>query len=81
MPAVNRAANPQHCLAKHIKFSIKASISDKTELKTVFQIFFLFSAFTKCEKKLESFFFFLFATQSEISRPAKPSWNYSERLF
>ena len=37
---------------------MKALFSDKTDLKTAFQTFFLFSAFAKCEKKLELFFMF-----------------------
>ena len=58
MPAVNRVANPPPCLAKYVKFSMKALIPHKSELKTAFQTFFLFSAFAKCEKKLEVFFLF-----------------------
>ena len=56
MLAVNVATNPPHCLAKYIKFSMKALFSDKTDLQTAFQTFFLFSAFAKWEKKLELFF-------------------------
>ena len=37
---------------------MKALFSDKPNLKTAFQTFFLFSAFAKCEKKLEIFFLF-----------------------
>ena len=58
MPAVNRVANPPPRLAKYVKFSIKASIPHKNDLKTAFQTFFLFSAFAKCEKKLEFFVLF-----------------------
>ena len=32
MPAVNRAANHPPCLAKYVKFSVKALISNKTDL-------------------------------------------------
>ena len=56
MPAVNRVANPPPCLAKYVKFSLKALIPHKNYLKTAFQTFFLFSAFAKCEKKPEDFF-------------------------
>ena len=55
MPAVNRVANPPPCLREYIKFSLKALIAYKNYLKTDF---FLFSAFAKCEKKLEVFFLF-----------------------
>ena len=58
MPAVNRVANAPPWVAKYVKFSMKALIPHKTDLKTGFQTFFLFSAFAKCEKKLEVFFLF-----------------------
>ena len=58
MPAVNRVANPPPFQAKYFKFSLKALIPQKNYLKTAFQTFFLFSAFAKCEKKLEVFFLF-----------------------
>ena len=58
MPAVSRVANPSPRLAKYIKFSMKALIPHKNDLKIAFQTFFLFSAFAKCEKKLEVFFLF-----------------------
>ena len=58
MPAVNCVANPPPCLVKYVKFSMKALIPHKTDLKTAFQTFFLFSAFAKCEIKLEVFFLF-----------------------
>ena len=58
MPAVNRVANPPPRLAKYVKFSMKALIPHKNDLKTAFQTFFLFSAFAKCEKKLDIFFLF-----------------------
>ena len=53
MPAVNCVANPPPCLAKYVKFSLKALIPHKNYLKTAFQTFF-----AKCEKKLEVFFLF-----------------------
>ena len=37
---------------------MKALNPHKNDLKTAFQTFFLFSAFAKCEKKLEVFFLF-----------------------
>ena len=58
MPAVNRVANPRPCLAKYVKFSVKALIPHKNDLKTAIQTFFLLSAFAKCQKKLEVFFLF-----------------------
>ena len=59
MLAVNCVANPAPCLAKYVKFSMKALIPHKNDLKTAFQTFLLFSAFAKCEKKLEVFFLFV----------------------
>ena len=56
MPAVNRAANHPSCVAKYVKFSVKALIADKTDLKTAFQTFFLFPALAKRDKKPEIFF-------------------------
>ena len=44
--------------SKYVKFSMKALIPHQNDLKTAFQTVFLFSAFPKCEKKLEIFFLF-----------------------